>query len=549
MNQALGAKYDNNSASGILGHYLRRTTVGVDIGGIPVGSDYPIRIQSMTNTLPGDVRGSVSQTIRIIKAGADYVRFTVPSVSDVSSIAAIRQALRNRGYATPIIADVHFNAEVALQVANHVDKVRINPGNFTNLGKLIPLLEICRNRGVALRIGVNHGSLSERIMNLYGDTPKGMAESAMEFLRICQKESFDQVVVSMKASNVRVMVQSTRLVVKMMREEGMKFPLHLGVTEAGEGEDGRIKSACGIGTLLADGFGDTIRVSLTEEPEAEIPVARKLIDHIQSLSHHSSLPRISSSPSWDGISYDRRISRTIGTIGGNHPPVVIGSDTLSARAKLVEGNFTGMTGNFVEALQDDQNAVLVYRLTNENMQAELRWLRFFLDENQCTVPVILRLHQKEHDPENFMLKCAASLGGAFIDGFGNGIWLTNEYPLAEGLVNSTAFGILQACRARMTRTEYISCPSCGRTHFNLMDALARIKSATSHLKGLKIGVMGCIVNGPGEMADADYGYVGAGKGKITLYKSKEVIKRGVPEDKAVEELINLIKENGDWVEP
>ena len=502
----------------------------------------------MANTLTSDLQGSVAQCVRIIKAGADYVRFTVPSVSDVEAIAAIKQELLKQGYTTPIIADVHFNAEIALKVADHVDKVRINPGNFADVEKFIPLLDKCRARGVALRIGVNHGSLSERIMNRYGDTPAGMSESAMEFLRICRDQQFDQVVVSMKSSNVRVMVQATRLVASMMKEEGMNFPLHLGVTEAGEGEDGRLKSATGIGTLLADGLGDTIRVSLTEEPENEIPVARKLVEHITTISQHGPLPEIPDFPA-DPFAYNLRISRIIENIGGNNPPVVIGYDTISEyRIKLVTTSFGELNDTLIRELTNDAHTVLVYCCTNANVQAELKWLRFRLQEKRCDVPVIFQLHLNEKNAEDFMLKSAASLGGAFISGFGNGIWITNRVPLSADIINSTALGILQACRTRMTRPEYISCPSCGRTQFDLIETLARIKAATSHLKGLKIGVMGCIVNGPGEMADADYGYVGTGKGKITLYKSKEVLKKGILEKDAVNELIALIKDNGDWVE-
>jgi (E)-4-hydroxy-3-methylbut-2-enyl-diphosphate synthase len=531
-----------------LTHYSRRSTVAVNIGNIPLGSDYPIRVQSMANTLTSDLQGSVAQCIRIIKAGADYIRITVPSLHDVTAVGSIKQELLKHGYQTPVIADVHFNAEIAIQVVNHVDKVRINPGNFTDIKKFLPLLEKCHARGVAMRIGVNHGSLSDRIMSRYGDTPLGMAESAMEFLRICRNQGFDQIVVSMKASNVRVMVQATRLVAAMMMKEGMNFPLHLGVTEAGEGEDGRIKSATGIGALLADGLGDTIRVSLTEEPENEIPVALKLVKHVTAISQHDPLPEMHFPPA-DLFTYNPRISRTIGNIGGNNPPVVIGSDIIDeSLVKMVNATYKKLTDTMFQTLKNDKNAVLVYQCSNANVQAELRWLHFKLQEQKCDVPVIFKLHLYARNPEDFQLKSAAGLGGAFIDGFGNGIWLTNQYHLADDLIISASFGILQACRARITKTEYISCPSCGRTNFNLIETLARIKAATSHLKGLKIGIMGCIVNGPGEMADADYGYVGAGKGMVTLYKSKEVIKRGIPEDRAVEELINLIKENGDWVE-
>jgi (E)-4-hydroxy-3-methylbut-2-enyl-diphosphate synthase len=528
----------------------RRQTIPVNVGGIPLGSSFPVRVQSMANTRTSDLHGSVAQCIRIIQAGADYVRFTIPSVSDVEAVAAIRRELRQRGYLTPVIADVHFNAEVALRVADHVDKVRINPGNFTDLNKFRQLLEKCRTADVALRIGVNHGSLSERIMDAYGDTPEGMAESAMEFLRICRDENFEQVVVSMKASNIRVMVQATRMVVEKMRGEAMSYPLHLGVTEAGEGEDGRIKSAAGIGTLLAEGLGDTIRVSLTEEPEAEIPVARKLADHAASIGQHSPDLPFSPFPDTGPCHFNRRISKAAGNIGGSRPPVVVGADINSEDLMhQVTASIGELTESLARGMAGDDSAVLVFRCTTANVQAELRWLRQKLLEWHCDVPVIFQLHLQEHDPEDFQIKSAASLGGAFIDGFGDGIWLTNQFFLEPGLTNSTAFGILQACRARMTRTEYISCPSCGRTNFNLMNTVARVKAATCHLKTLKIGIMGCIVNGPGEMADADYGYVGTGKGKITLYKTKEVIKRGIPEENAVEELINLIKVNGDWVDP
>ncbi|MBN1143939.1 MAG: (E)-4-hydroxy-3-methylbut-2-enyl-diphosphate synthase [Bacteroidales bacterium] len=523
----------------------RRKTVTVHVGGVPMGSDHPVRIQSMANTSTADITGSVAQCIRIIKAGAEFVRFTVPSISDVDALAAIRQQLRKLGYQTPIIADVHFNPDIALKVAAYVDKVRVNPGNFADIGKFIELLEICHANHTAVRIGVNHGSLSERIMEKFGDTPEGMAESAMEFLRICREKQFDQVVVSMKASNVRVMIQSTRLTAEKMDREGMHFPLHLGVTEAGEGEDGRIKSAVGIATLLADGLGDTIRVSLTEEPEAEIPVARKLVSFANSTAQEGK------PVDWSGAQTDyyRRPTHKTGNIGGNLPPLVYGLDDPGSNVNLLHATSKELTADYLNKLKSELSAVLVYEPSANNVQHELRWLRHTLDEANCKVPVIFRLHLQDNNEEDFMLHAAANLGGAFIAGFGDGIWLTNDYPLPQQQIHSVSLGVLQAARIRMSKTEYIACPSCGRTNFNLIEALAHIKAATSHLKGLKIGVMGCIVNGPGEMADADYGYVGAGKGKITLYKSKEVVKRGVPESEAVEELIMLIKEYGDWKEP
>ncbi len=523
----------------------RRKTVTVHVGGLPMGSDHPIRVQSMANTSTGDIEASVAQCIRIIKAGAEFVRFTVPSMNEVDAIANIRKELRKKDFQTPIIADVHFNPEIALKVAVHVDKVRINPGNFADIGKFTELIEICRTSGTAIRIGVNHGSLSERIMDQYGDTPEGMAESAMEFLRICREKKYDQVVVSMKASNVRVMIQSTRLVAEKMDQEGMHFPLHLGVTEAGEGEDGRIKSAVGIGTLLADGLGDTIRVSLTEEPEAEIPVARKLVDFTTSASQKSR----KGNRNMEQTDYNRRHTRKTGNIGGNLPPFVYGLDDPGIPVSLIQATSAELTGEFLNQLNTDHSTVLVYQPSADNVQHELRWLRQKLDNTKCEVPVVFRLNLPDKNEEDFMLHAAASLGGSFIEGFGDGIWLTGENPLPKQQIQSVSLGILQAARARMSKTEYIACPSCGRTNFNLMETLARIKVATSHLKGLKIGVMGCIVNGPGEMADADYGYVGAGRGKITLYKSKEVVKRGVPESEAVDELIALIKDHGDWKEP
>ena len=535
-------KEDQHNINPIL--YTRRLTVPVNIGSVPLGCGYPIRIQSMANTLTSDVRGSIAQCVRIIEAGADYVRFTVPSMSDVEAFAAIRQQLRDLGYSVPLIADVHFNPDIALKVADYADKVRINPGNFRDPLKFITLIDKCRKRKTAIRIGVNHGSLSEGIMNKYGDTPAGMAESAMEYLRLCRENNFDQAVVSMKASNVRVMVYATRLLVEMMDKEGMYFPLHLGVTEAGEGEDGRIKSAAGIGILLADGLGDTIRVSLTEDPEAEVPVARKLVNQIAAIAKPDGT-------TWKKgrVEFERRSTRLTGNIGGGLPPVVYGVDNFNATLNLITVSSQEMSDSIIQSLSNDHGSVLVYEAKHANVQAELRSLRSRLEESRCDVPVVFKFDPGEKNAEDFMLKSAISLGGAFIEGFGDGIWLTNSFPLDKEILNATALGILQACRARMSKTEYISCPSCGRTHFNLMEALARIKAATSHLKGLKIGVMGCIVNGPGEMADADYGYVGAGKGKVTLYKAKEVVKSGIPEENAVDELVALIKVSGDWVSP
>jgi len=527
-------------------YYPRRSTITVNIGGIPMGSDYPVRIQSMANTRNSDLKASVAQCMRIADAGADYVRLTVPSLSDADAFARIRDELRNKGYSTPLIADVHFNPDIALKVAEHADKIRINPGNFSEKAKFTHLVEKCRTLGVAMRIGVNHGSLSQDIMDRYGDTPAGMAESAMEYLKICSDMKFDQVVVSMKASNVRVMIYATRLAADMMDSLGMHFPLHLGVTEAGEGEDGRIKSAVGIGTLLSEGLGDTIRVSLTEEPETEIPVARRILEY----AGRGTRERGSEGKREKRIyEFQRRKSRVVGNVGGGLPPVVCGYDEIDPKVKLGGSSYELLSNKFIRELSANPFSVLVYSCCTNNIPAELKWLKFKLEKFRCDTPVVFRHNPGEQAGEDFMLKSAINLGGAIIDGFGDGIWLESDFPINMDKISSVSLGILQACRARMSRTEFISCPSCGRTHFNLMEALARIRKATGHLKGLKIGVMGCIVNGPGEMADADYGYVGSGKGKITLYKAKDVVKKGIPEINAVEKLIALIKENGDWKEP
>jgi (E)-4-hydroxy-3-methylbut-2-enyl-diphosphate synthase len=579
-------------------YYIRRRTVTVNIGNIPMGSNYPVRIQSMANSLTSDIDLSVAQCIRIAEAGADYVRFTVPSITDANAFSQIKKELRAKGYSTPLIADVHFNPDIALKVAEYADKVRINPGNFSDKNKFKSLVEKCRVLGKAIRIGVNHGSLSQTVMDKFGDTPLGMAESALEYLRICRELNFNQVVVSMKSSNVRVMIYATRLIADMMDKEGMPFPLHLGVTEAGEGEDGRIKSAVGIGTLLSEGLGDTIRVSLTEEPEAEIPVATLIVRSIQKKeiegvresgregvrergregekergsvgerergraserererareSEKGNDPvrtRVGERESGKGrYEFYRRNSRLVGNIGGGHP-VVIGYDQIDPGVRMIKSSLSDLNAELIAGLESNPDAVLVYTVEDDNVQAELKWLRYFLKEKQCNVPVIFRQVLNANSEADFLIRSSVCLGGAIIDGFGDGLWLENEnaIEISKEKIASISLGILQACRARMSKTEFISCPSCGRTNFNLIETLARIRKATGHLKGLKIGVMGCIVNGPGEMADADYGYVGSGMGRVTLYKAKEIVKRAIPEGNAVEELVALIKENGDWVE-
>jgi (E)-4-hydroxy-3-methylbut-2-enyl-diphosphate synthase len=515
----------------------------------------------MANTLTSDIEASVAQCKRISDAGGEYVRYTVPSIADVEAFAQIKKKIRDSGYKTPLIADVHFNADIALRVCEVADKVRVNPGNFRDIQKFVELVRKCRDNSVAVRIGVNHGSLSESIMEQFGDTPEGMAESAMQFLRICRQENFDRVVVSMKASNVRVMIYATRLITERMDKEGMHFPLHLGVTEAGEGEDGRIKSAVGIGTLLAEGIGDTIRVSLTEEPEEEIPVAVKIVESVRRGDGETGrvgdretgrvgdreTGRVGDGEKVRRYNYQKRNSRRVGNIGGGQVPVVVGFDAISGDISFVE-----VTKDTIEKslkVPTDEKSVLVYKVDPGDAYADLCRLRLLSEQTGNDIPVVFKLELNEKEADDFMIRSAVCLGGAFIDGFGDGIWLENSHPMDKKFMNSVALGILQACRARMSKTEYISCPSCGRTNFNLIETVGRIKKATSHLKGLKIGVMGCIVNGPGEMADADYGYVGAGKGKITLYKAREIIKRAIPEENAVDELISLIKTNGDWTEP
>jgi (E)-4-hydroxy-3-methylbut-2-enyl-diphosphate synthase len=627
--------------------YVRRKTIEVKIGGVPVGSNYPVRVQSMTNTLTRDVNATVEQCKRIINKGADYVRITIPSLKDAECLRDIKNKLRKQGYNTPLIADIHFSPVIAEYVATIAEKVRINPGNYgegskkdktdfsdeeysaetENLkNKLIPLVNICKKNNTALRIGTNHGSLSGRIMSRYGDSPEGMAESAMEYLRICKGEDFNDVVLSMKSSNTRIMVQAVRLLVKKMQSEDMHYPLHLGVTEAGEGDDGRIKSAVGIGALLADGIGDTIRISLTENPEEEIPVAKKIVDHLSERDKQKPIKPLSYYPQ-NPYEYQRRRTIPVFNTGGRNHPVVVGdlSNAYISSGILSEAGWDFSTGkdnkvfsdqaadflylknmvnlpdipkdkgiildykkwqeykgnidncfpfltlheylnvteksegiNFlkiyydeldntlIRGLRDDSTAILVSETDNVNGYAEQRALCSALINMKCKVPVIFKRNYTADNKEDFMIMSAADTGGLFIDGLGDGLWLSNKGRIPLRDINSTAFGILQASRARISRTEYISCPSCGRTNFNIQEIAARIRRKTHHLKGLKIAIMGCIVNGPGEMADADYGYVGSGKNKVTLYKAREEVKRNIPEEKAVDELISIIKENGDW---
>ncbi|MCS6832682.1 MAG: (E)-4-hydroxy-3-methylbut-2-enyl-diphosphate synthase [Flammeovirgaceae bacterium] len=643
--------------------YVRRKTVQVHIGDVPMGSDYPIRVQSMTTTDTMDTMATVEQTIRMVEAGCEYVRITAPSINEAENLKNIKKELRKRGYNVPLIADIHFTPNAAELAARIVEKVRINPGNYVDKKKFefieyddasyqaeiekirekfIPLVKICKEYGTAMRIGTNHGSLSDRIMSRYGDTPLGMVESALEFLRICEEFNYYNVVISMKASNTQVMVQAYRLLVQRLNEEGLKpYPLHLGVTEAGDGEDGRIKSAVGIGALLEDGLGDTIRVSLTEEPEKEIPVAKALADrYTHRAKRQKIIPFSVEVYPKNPYAYEKRRTHEIRNIGGSNVPRVIvdmsqlgniamedlktvghfylpepdkwamndhGCDyvytgknkidfmlpnglkeivdyetwltvedaentypLLSKKQFLLQEprhhalNFVRLTDidlfniHIINALENTKNVVVCLETDNEHAMPALRAAFFSLYEKQISVPIVIVRNFGDIPQENVLLYAATDIGSLLNDGFGDGVMLsmgkaesTSKEKLLERIkfCNATSFGILQAARTRMTKTEYISCPSCGRTLFDLQETTAMIRQRTDHLKGVKIGIMGCIVNGPGEMADADYGYVGSGKGKITLYRGKEVVKRSVPSEYAVDELINLIKEDGRWIEP
>jgi (E)-4-hydroxy-3-methylbut-2-enyl-diphosphate synthase len=605
----------NNQYSISLTSFSRRDTSVVQVGNVSIGSNFPYCVQTMTNTPTSDVEATVKQAIDAYRAGSQIVRITVPSLRDVEFLKQIKEQLVAQGYSIPLVADIHFNQKIAFEAAKVVEKVRINPGNFADSKKFeqinytneeyqaelkrieeefIPLLNICSEHKTALRIGTNHGSLSDRIMSRFGDTPEGMAESAMEFLRICKKESFDNVLISMKASNTMVMVQATRLLVAKMNAESMNYPLHLGVTEAGEGEDGRIKSAVGVGALLADGIGDTIRISLTEPPECEIPVAKKLSDYFGERVNHAPIPEIADYPVTP-FSFKRRKTNAVLNIGGDYQPVVIantidnnnkfdiepdytfsknvGISALCITAKTFQSNslpcikldelniHSSSEMAFVFAFADEiinetidllkfiSNKILVLQTRNKNGYTDQRAAIVRLMNAGILLPVILKREYSETELESFQLKAAADLGGLLLDGLADGIWLDNIGILKETDIAATSFGILQASRMRMTKPDYISCPSCGRTMFNLQETTKRIREKTAHLKGLKIGIMGCIVNGLGEMADADYGYIGSGIGKVNLYHKKELIKKGISENEAVEELIYLIQSKGDWAEP
>ena len=647
-----------------LTEYRRRQTVPVRIGDLWMGSEFPIRVQSMTTVDTMDTEGSVQQAIRMIEAGCELVRITAPSVKEAQNLENIRRELRRRGYDTPICADIHFTPNAAELAARLVEKVRINPGNYadkkrfefidyTDAGyeaelqrireKFLPLVRLCKEYGTALRIGTNHGSLSDRILSRYGDTPLGMVESALEFLRICEDESFFNIVISMKSSNPQVMVEAYRLLVNRLDSEGLKpYPLHLGVTEAGEGEDGRIKSAMGIGTLLEDGLGDTVRVSLTEEPEAEIPVAQALVQRYANRAAEANpIPDFGTPAAFSPFQYARRKTHEVANFGGHHVPRVLadfseipvqqpetlkpighfylpatdkwamndlGADylytgtapagfmlpnglrqivefgtwknladrthvhpLLSAREFLMadelgfalhpELNFVriclaDLDPVMLHCLHGAKDVVLVVNTDNAHAMPELRQVFFRLLDAGITAPALLERAYESLGESDLALHAATDAGGLLVDGFGDGIFLRNAVQSdAETAtqraktLNTTAFGILQAARTRISKTEYISCPSCGRTLFDLQETTAKIRRRTDHLKGVKIGIMGCIVNGPGEMADADYGYVGMGPNKIALYRGQNVVKRSVQAENALDELIELMKEDGIWREP
>jgi (E)-4-hydroxy-3-methylbut-2-enyl-diphosphate synthase len=651
--------------------YSRYKTREVNVGGILCGGNNPIRIQSMTITDTMDTKVTVEQTIRMVESGCDYVRITAPSKLEAQNLENIKKELRTRGYIVPLIADIHFTPNAAEIAARIVEKVRVNPGNYADRKKFqtleysdetykaeldrirekfTPLVKVCKEYGTAMRIGTNHGSLSDRIMSRYGDTPLGMVESALEFVRICEDLNYYEIILSMKASNPQIMVQAYRLLINKMEEEGMNYPLHLGVTEAGGGEDGRIKSALGIGTLLEDGLGDTVRVSLTEDPEYEAPVGIYLVDRYKGRENHQAIKPIEEPP-FNPFEYEKRHSVEVSGIGGSNVPQVVTDYSLrninkpedladigyfyneetdkwntsdnapdiiflgekdapfdipngirpvynydfwlknnkngfplissedyltdsekSQQINFVLFNINGTSKEFFDKVKDDKSAVLILETNNIHGMPDQRRVFFDLIQNEVKNPVIIKRNYSGINLDQLRLFSSTDFGSLLIDGYGDGVWAevqnikdgfennnSNENILVknfvsqkeskEKILNRILFGILQAARVRISKTEYIACPSCGRTLFDLQETTEMIRKRTEHLKGVKIAIMGCIVNGPGEMADADYGYVGSGVGKITLYREKDIVKRNIPAKNAVDSLIDLIKEDNNWVEP
>ena len=609
--------------------YKRRPTIDVQIGNITLGGNNPVNVQTMTNTDTLDTEASVAQCERIIESGADLIRLTTQGVREANNLRVIHKQLRDKGYTTPLSADIHFNPRAAHVAATIAEKVRINPGNYVDKQKtfaeieysdeeyslelekikekVIPFLDICKEHGTAVRIGVNHGSLSDRIMTRYGDTPAGMVESCMEFLRIAIDENFTDIVISMKASNTVLMTKAVRLLVDTMDKENIHFPLHLGVTEAGNGDDGRMKSAVGIGALLSDGMGDTIRVSLSEDPEAEVPVAKKLVDYVAQREGHEVI-NAKAYPGFSPFSMDKRETKAVWNVGGDHLPIVISDrskisdmsinphfipdyiyvgervpdnfqkgmksivdyanweekvdnfpmftiDSIeeikkcNARAKFLKLSYPQLTENIISFIKESSDVVVILTTNHLNRVGEQRAFFHTLLNEGCNIPVVLHQSYNEDEAEDIQIKGGVDFGTLLLDGFGNGIMMSNEGKIDINDMDAYSFGMLQAARARTSKTEFISCPGCGRTLFDLQTTVALIQKHFSHLKHLKIGVMGCIVNGVGEMADADYGYVGAEHGKISLYRKKLLVEKNIPQAEAVDKLIQLIKDNGDWVEP
>ncbi|MCQ2227579.1 MAG: (E)-4-hydroxy-3-methylbut-2-enyl-diphosphate synthase [Bacteroidales bacterium] len=565
-------KMGNISFTDSLFEYRRNKTIEVPVGEISIGGDAPIRIQSMTTTDTNDVESSVEQAIRIIEAGGEIVRLTTQGRVEAENIGKIREGVRKRGYTTPLVADVHFNPNAAIVAAANVEKVRINPGNYTGEQKkfdqdadkmtdeqwmslieekLRPLIDVCKKNSTTLRIGVNHGSLSDRIMAKYGDTPQGMVASCIEYISALEKLDFRRIVISIKSSDTRVMVETVRLLSATMRQMGRSYPLHLGVTEAGSDTEGRIKSAAGIGALLVDGLGDTIRVSLTEAPEAEVPVAKKLVEYVASKKNHQTI-EVCDASAYSPFEYRRRQSDAVDNVGGVNAPVIIANSKLAdiqnvETDRYVRMSLSMLTEQKITELQLLKDRVIIAEAETTNPTAELRAFILKLSANTVKLPVVVSVRYADSDLDSFQLKASADTGLLFIDGLADGLMLINENLSADAIAE-TSLQILQATKVRYSKAEFISCPGCGRTLYNIQEATQRIKAVFGHLKGLKIAVMGCIVNGIGEMADADYGYVGAGPGKISLYRGKVLIKRALQEQDAINELVSLIKSDGRWIE-